>query len=328
MNHECCIYEKEYLFLYSKLRIVIMRVKTGSFDKLDVQTLLKVGGNSSFFNGIMLFDNLDENESAPLSRFPTGIKDNPVKLNSNIVVMCIYGCLDYSIDCREKLSVYAGEVAIFSYGQIAQFIKSNPGTKVMMIATASDINTSMSEVADTCLRYGCSSIPTDEINNLTILDLYRMMKRTMNHPDIKYQERVLSNCLDVLCLTLKDTIIRNRIDNPETGIFRKADRQVEIYQAFVRLVKSQFRHHRDVGYYADAVCLSTGHLSRIVKIISGKTASEWIKEYVLLEAKAMLKTSGDAVYQISDTLNFPNVSFFCKFFKEKTGMTPNQYREV
>ena len=79
-------------------------------------------------------------------------------------------------------------------------------------------------------------------------------------------------------------------------------------------------------YYAKSLCLSAGHLSRIVKKQSGKTVGEWIKEYIILEAKALLKSSTDAVYQISDALNFPNTSFFCRYFKEKTGMTPIQYR--
>lgn len=302
-------------------------LKSAFYSLLDVQTLLNVGGNSSFFNGIMLFDNIDECEAAPISKFPSGIKDNPVKLNSNIVVICVSGRLDYNMDCREKLSIHAGEVAIFIHSQIAQFIKSYSGTKVMMVAAASDAtNTSMNEVIDTCTRLGVLSITPDVVNIDTIANVYRLMKKAMAHPDIKYKERVLSNYLDVFFLTINNTILKNRSNMTGTGIFRNADRPTEIYHTFIRLVKDQFKQHRDVEYYADAICLSAGHLSRIVKNKSGKTASEWIKEYVILEAKALLKSSSDTVYQISDTLNFPNTSFFCRFFKEKTGMTPNQYR--
>lgn len=301
-------------------------LKSTSYSLLDVQTLLNIGGNSSFFNGIMLFDNIDECEATPISKFPSGIKDNPVKLNSNIVVICVSGRLDYSMDCREELSVRAGEVAIFIHSQIAEFIKSYSGTKVMMVAAASDTNTSMNEVVDTCTRLGVLSITPDEENIDTITDVYRLMKKAMTHPDTEYKERVLGSYLDVFYLTINESIIKKRSDLTGTSKYRNADRQTEIYHTFIHLVKNQFKQHRGVEYYADAICLSAGHLSRIVKNKSGKTASEWIKEYVILEAKALLKSSSDAVYQISDTLNFPNTSFFCKFFKEKTGMTPNQYR--
>ncbi|WP_270588002.1 helix-turn-helix domain-containing protein, partial [Bacteroides ovatus] len=47
---------------------------------------------------------------------------------------------------------------------------------------------------------------------------------------------------------------------------------------------------------------------------------------LILEAKVLLKHSNLLVYQISDELNFPNPSFFSKFFKRMTGMTPHEYQ--
>ncbi|MDE5883172.1 MAG: helix-turn-helix domain-containing protein, partial [Muribaculaceae bacterium] len=92
-------------------------------------------------------------------------------------------------------------------------------------------------------------------------------------------------------------------------------------------VKKAFTSHRDVGHYASALHLSPGHLSRIVKNVSGKTVSEWIKDYVILEAKVMLRSKDLAIYEISDMLSFPNPSFFSKYFRERVGITPTQYRD-
>jgi AraC-like DNA-binding protein len=63
-----------------------------------------------------------------------------------------------------------------------------------------------------------------------------------------------------------------------------------------------------------------------VKETSGQSAPEWIDQYVILEAKQMLKHSDLCIKEISDELNFANPSFFFKYFKKHTGMTPNQYR--
>ena len=60
---------------------------------------------------------------------------------------------------------------------------------------------------------------------------------------------------------------------------------------------------------------------------SGKTVSEWISKAVITEAKVLLKDTGAPVADISETLNFPTDSFFCRFFKKETGMTPTQYRK-
>jgi AraC-like DNA-binding protein len=44
------------------------------------------------------------------------------------------------------------------------------------------------------------------------------------------------------------------------------------------------------------------------------------------EAKLMLRHTDKLVYQIADELNFPNASFFSKYFRRMAGMTPNDYR--
>ena len=54
--------------------------------------------------------------------------------------------------------------------------------------------------------------------------------------------------------------------------------------------------------------------------------AEWIAEAVILDAKTQLRTSQMTVQQIANYLNFPNPSFFGRFFKKHTGMTPKAYR--
>ena len=53
---------------------------------------------------------------------------------------------------------------------------------------------------------------------------------------------------------------------------------------------------------------------------------DWINQSIILEAKVLLKHSNLLVYQISDELILPNPSFFSKFFKRMTGMTPHEYQ--
>lgn len=65
----------------------------------------------------------------------------------------------------------------------------------------------------------------------------------------------------------------------------------------------------------------TGHLQ-----VFRSFASEWIQKMVILEAKSLLGNKNFSVQQISDMMNFPNPSFFGKYFKAATGMTPRKYR--
>lgn len=96
---------------------------------------------------------------------------------------------------------------------------------------------------------------------------------------------------------------------------------------FSKEVQLFYRKERKVLYYADRLHLSASYLSTVVKRISGKTAAEWIDDYVVLEAKALLKSTKLTIQQISDELNFPSQSFFGKYFKRITGLSPKEYRE-
>lgn len=103
--------------------------------------------------------------------------------------------------------------------------------------------------------------------------------------------------------------------------------QDSIVEKFIVLVRENYRQHRRIGFYADKLCITPKYLSKVIKQSSGQSAVEWIDSYVLLEARAMLKSSHMTIQQIAGTLNFPNQSFFGKYFKRMTGMSPKEYRE-
>lgn len=95
---------------------------------------------------------------------------------------------------------------------------------------------------------------------------------------------------------------------------------------FLRLVGQYHTKYRNVGFYADKLCLTPKYLSKLIKTATGRSAPEWIDSYVILEAKNLLKYSNCTIKEIVYKLNFPNQSVFYKFFKARTGMTPSEYR--
>lgn len=103
-------------------------------------------------------------------------------------------------------------------------------------------------------------------------------------------------------------------------------RKEDLFERFIRAVSESYKEERSVSYYADKMFLTAKHLSTVVKEISGKTAGEWIDSLVVLEAKALLKSSELSIQEIADELHFANQSFFGKYFKHHTGMSPKEYR--
>ena len=103
------------------------------------------------------------------------------------------------------------------------------------------------------------------------------------------------------------------------------NRNQEIYSRFIQAVQKNYVQERSITYYADLLCISPKYLSQVIKNVTGRLAGEWISDYVILEAKALLKSNKYTVQQGCDMLNFANQSFFGKYFKRKTGMSPKAY---
>lgn len=103
-------------------------------------------------------------------------------------------------------------------------------------------------------------------------------------------------------------------------------RQGRMSDQFLILVQKHFRKERFLDFYASLLEVTPKHLSRTVKKQTGFTAVEWIERYVILEAKVLLKSSNLNIQQIADELNFPSQSFFGKYFKKLTGLSPKEFR--
>lgn len=107
---------------------------------------------------------------------------------------------------------------------------------------------------------------------------------------------------------------------------RRQSREREVCDRFVQLVAEHCARQRELPFYADALCLTPRYLGTIVRAVSGRTAKEWIDRAVLTEAKLQLRHTSLSIAQVSDSLGFPNPSFFSKYFKRLTQMTPAEFR--
>ena len=103
-------------------------------------------------------------------------------------------------------------------------------------------------------------------------------------------------------------------------------RATYIVRNFIELVNADNGSHRSLNYYADQMCYTNKHLSIIVKKVTGKSPSQFIKENTIKQIKYKLRQSNLSIKELADYFGFPTASFFGKFVKEHTGMSPMQYR--
>lgn len=106
-----------------------------------------------------------------------------------------------------------------------------------------------------------------------------------------------------------------------------AVRRTSYVREFIKLIHANFSRERTVTFYAERLCISPKYLSSVVKECTGRSPGEWIDEYVILEAKNLLRFSGMSVQEVAYTLNFNSQSTFGKYFKNITGMSPTQFQK-
>ena len=294
-----------------------------SYVLLNMQDMLRVGGNISSYEGFILFDNYNESIARQVSSLP--ISSLPLKMQTYTLLVCRQGELKFRLDYDQPVCIKGGDLFFFQYGQIVEFISSASDTSVFFITVSKEnMMNLLHNVPNDCMPKS-QTLRLDNSLMDEIQLYYNLMRRYIDSSDSSKQKDVLRAYLYIILMKIGSEY--NKYFSTSDIIDTSGIRKMEIYHRFVTQVKENFKEHRDVEFYASSLCLSTGHLSRIIKAISGKTVGGWIRDYVILEAKVMLQTSDFTISQISDYLNFPNPSFFSKYFRETTGITPGQYRK-
>lgn len=151
--------------------------------------------------------------------------------------------------------------------------------------------------------------------------LYRQMNKISKNPG-QYSYQALTLGMSSFFYSICE-----RVYPLKRGTSRK-DMAQRLHDQFIALVEANFKKERFLEFYADKLQVSTKHLSRTVKSVSGYTAVEWLERYIILEAKVLLKSTNMNVQQISDALNFPSQSLFGKYFKKCVGMSPKDFRSA
>lgn len=138
----------------------------------------------------------------------------------------------------------------------------------------------------------------------------------------KYHAEVIDSLMLAFIYEFGDTISRF-IDKPERP-FSSAE---YIFQTFIETLTNMQPKKRNVAFYAEELNITPKYLTAICRSISGHPASKIIDTYVIKDISYMLRYTRKSVKEISNELDFPNISFFGKYVKKHLGMSPKNYRE-
>ncbi len=101
-----------------------------------------------------------------------------------------------------------------------------------------------------------------------------------------------------------------------------------ILKKFNQLVNNRFKESRKVKFYADLIHISPNHLNKVIRTETGKSASDFINQICILEAKVLLGQTTLNIMEIATELGFDDISYFSRFFKKHSGVSPLNYRKM
>ena len=176
------------------------------------------------------------------------------------------------------------------------------------------------EIPKEALFKECTTFHLNDDDWLLTDEYFRLLWHTINRQPLSLPSvRALQTAL------LSELLLIHNKENAERK-HHPISRQEDIFHRFTALVNEHAAREHAIAFYADRLCLTPNHLGDVIREVSGQTVMQWIHRYIIQQAKLQLKYSDLPVWQIAESLNFPNTSFFSKFFKRETGMTPAEYR--
>ena len=291
-----------------------------SFDRLlSVSEILK---NSTFYGDFCCMNEVNVHTDTYLFKFP-------VRIKAFIFVVCSEGLVEISYDSyhimlsSNSMFVYVPEailqmkvleksrlnIMVFTRGLVDEFgLKMDNIPLLYKLVKEKHIFRMSAETCDEVgmiMNYTSAFIGKDRTNPYyteTIKSLFKsFIYRAL------YEIKELHSVSTDGVLSIQDNVH---------------------FDGFIRLLEANYKKHRSIKFYAENMNLTPKYLSLLIKNLSGKLATEWIDEYVILEAKNLIKYSSLSIQEISYALNFPNQSFFGKYFKRHTGMSPKAYRQL
>lgn len=154
-----------------------------------------------------------------------------------------------------------------------------------------------------------------------ILSLFRVL-HSICWSDNSHKKYLFHYLLESTFMLLQEYRVANGVAT------REPSPSEMILANFMDAIMKHYADSREVRYYASIFCLSPKHFSAIIKHQSGKNASDWISDYVIVQAKALLRYQRHlSIQQISQRLGFPDQAAFARYFKTNTGMSAREFRD-
>lgn len=154
---------------------------------------------------------------------------------------------------------------------------------------------------------------------------YNEIKHTI---DLLYTEHKRNDSSLTICQSLLQILLAQVQRCVDKECEKKISKKyIILYKNFKNLLDKHFLENITTTDYASKLNVTQHHLNHIIKLVTGKTATEVIRARSILEAKRLLTFTDNTVSQVASQLNFFDSSYFAKLFKTETGTSPIAFKK-
>ncbi|MFV0470137.1 MAG: helix-turn-helix domain-containing protein [Dysgonomonas sp.] len=247
--------------------------------------------------------------------------DYPFKVDVTTAIICLSGTSEGEIDL-EPFRTQPSTMVILLSGRILQHRYMSEDFTGLFVVMSNKFLQGLNFQQGLSLHLDVHDNPTILLNEETLeamMSWYYMMQKVIRREDNPYRLETVINMIRALYYEIGYQF--HKIPNEKSQ-----SRLDIIFDNFLTLVKEHYKEQRGVKFYADKLCITPKYLSTLIKERSGRSCNEWIDNYVILEAKALLKSTNMTIQQVAETLNFQSQTFFGKYFKRLVGVSPKEYK--
>ena len=253
----------------------------------------------------------------------SAIEYEPFKIDMTIALICLGGSARIRVNMREY-RLQAQTTTIILYDQIGQLMEHSHDFDCKTIAMSRDFSnalfTNIGDIHPLYSKVADTAVMNIENGGNVFGRYYSLLADLVRSPRTEFKLEAAKH----LTLAMFYGYSYEQHGISEDGAGR--NRRKELYTNFLELLRTNYKQHRDLTFYASALCITPKYLSQVVREVSGRSAMLCIEEYVITECKALLSSTTMTIQQIADAMNFPSQSVFGKYFKRVVGVSPKGYR--
>lgn len=255
------------------------------------------------------------------------LPNEPHRMGCTLLALCLNGKAQYTVNTT-TLKVQPNDVIIITAGQVIGDYMLSPDCQGIAIMITEprlrDIMANIKELSSLFLFsrfHPVYNLQPKEVKD--IREYFQLIKRKAEEQENRFRHDIVRMLMSALIGDFSNAAAR-----VQKMTEKKSTRAEEIFTDFIRLVERHFREERRVVWYSQQLNITSKYLSETVKLASRRTPFEWIDNYVMLEIRVLLKNSNLSVKDIAQQLHFSSLSSLGRYFKERAGVSPTEYREM